>query len=189
MLLLVKFSLNSVVYYQSGSTPETSNTSSKVLASGFKLYENWEMTLDLKVLGPTNLWSNILIVRKKGLQSGEYGSRIPRLVMSPNRILEISASLSANWNWYWDAPSPILYKNWFNLKLRHYDGKLQIFVDNVLNHEYINTYPQEWDDMELVLGSYPTPTIAEYKNFLYQGFPPGKFLFLEKNERKFYTQS
>ena len=138
------------------------------------------MTLDLKVLGPTNLWSNILIVRKKGLQSGKYGSRIPRLVMSPNRILEISASLSGDWNWYWDTPTQILYDNWFNLKLRHYDGKLKIFIDNVLNHEYINTYPQEWDDMELVLGSYPRPTFAEYKNFLYQGFPSGKFLFLEK---------
>ena len=164
-------------YYKSGSTPETI-TSNKVLASGFKLYANWEITLDLKVQGPANAWSKILTVRKKGFPKGKYGCRVPSLVIDPHGQLEVSASFSGQWNWAWYSAK--LDKMWFSLKLRHYHGTFLIYIDSILKHQYVNTKPQEWDDMELVLGSYPTPTIAEYKNFLYQGFPPGKFLFLEK---------
>ena len=143
------------------------------------------MTLDLKLEAfGVNRWLNILTVRKKGLQDEEYGSRLPTLKLTPSGKLEVSISLgirnwpSRNWHWY----SRKLDKNWFNLKLRHSDGKFQIYIDNVLKQKYINTVPQEWDDVELILG-YGSRVhglwfkIAEYKNFLYQGFSHGTFRF------------
>ena len=161
-----------VEYYKSGSTPETI-TSNKVLASGFKLHANWEITLDLKVQGPANAWSKILTVRKKGFPKGKYGCRVPTLVIDPHGQLEVSASFSGKWNWAWYSAK--LDKTWFSLKLRHYEGNFQIYIDNVLKHQYVNTQPQEWDDMELVLGNHHTVTNGEYRNLLFQGFSPGKF--------------
>ena len=161
------------MYYKSGSTNETIKAD-MVLVSDFKLFVNWELSIDLKVKGPANVWSCILAVRKKGVQFGQYGSRVPSLVLTPHGQLEVSASFSGIWNWYWNNPRTS-FETWFNLKLRHnQEGKFQIYIDHVLNVEYVNGIPQEWENMEVILGdtfSADETTNAEYRNLLYQGFP------------------
>ena len=75
---------------------------------------------------------------------------------------------SGFWNWYW-ITEIIRGIGWFTLNLRHYNGKFQIYIDNVLKHEYINTMPQDWDNVELALGV-GSAAVAEFKNFVFQGF-------------------
>ena len=51
-------------------------------------------------------------------------------------------------------------------------SQFQIYIDNVLKHEYINTMPQDWDNIELVLGfqsNQDSVAVAEFKNFVFKG--------------------
>ena len=126
------------------------------------------MTIDLKIKGPANNWANILVVKQIGVPTKHYGFRIPSLNLTPYGRLEVSASFSGKWNWYWNTEK-VRGIGWFTLNLRHVDGKFQIYIDNVLKHEYDNTMPQDWDNVELIFG-FGSAAVAEFKNFVYQGF-------------------
>ena len=125
------------------------------------------MTIDLKIDGPDN-WANILWSKQIGSVDGQLGNRLPSIILTPDGRLEVSASFSGIWNWYWNTEI-IRGIGWFTLNLRHYNGKFQIYIDNVLKHEYINTMPQDWDNVELALG-FGSAAVAEFKNFVFQGF-------------------
>ena len=163
------------MYYQSGSSAKTIGLNN-VLASGFKLNANWEMKIDLKIEGPDK-WANILQVKKIGLSQGQYGYRLPTIYVTPEGRLEVSASFSGTWNWFSKKvrfDGPVVRRNgWFTLNLLHNNGKFQIYIDNVLKDEYVNTIPQDWDNVELIFGfdkdGVPA-AVAEFKNFVYRGF-------------------
>ena len=121
--------MNRYSIYKTGPTPKTI-TCKEILKSHFKLSPNWEMRLDLKVNDQPNKWSSILVVSNTDLQEGEYGSRMPSFALTQNGELEVTVSFDRNKITGWKSGK--LGQTWFNLRLRHYDGEFQIYLDNVL---------------------------------------------------------
>ena len=134
------------------------------------------MRLDLKVNDQPNKWSSILVVSNTDLQEGEYGSRMPSFALTQNGELEVTVSFDRNKITGWKSGK--LGQTWFNLRLRHYDGEFQIYLDNVLEFCYWNRKPQELVNTKLVLGNGPLVTNAEYRNLIFQGFSSGTFHFV-----------
>ena len=66
------------VVYSSGNSVSTITT--KVLKTGIKLCQNWELTIDLKIPDQSiNHWTNIFGIQKENSVNMQTGSRLPAL--------------------------------------------------------------------------------------------------------------
>ena len=163
--------------YSSGSSINT--LSSKYLATGLTIPENWCLSIDLKLPDQsTAKWKNVFGFQVEGTTDHAVGSRIPAVWIRmglPDVIVHITnmiatESNSAIHNYAYDLQSKSNTGNWFNLKLSQKDGFYEIKIDDELIHKVLNTEPRTWTDVKLIMGNdYGTtiydPATGEYRNF------------------------
>ena len=182
--LVAKNSTKDKVVYSSGNSVSTIAT--KVLKTGIKLCQNWELTIDLKIPDQSiNHWTNIFGIQKENSVNMQTGSRLPALFIQeyqssqPNYYqthslyLCIASEIGGNPNYpfkfiKWQPDK------WTNLKINQINGTFKIEIDGKEYKKVQNPKPKEWNNVKIEMGNlylpnmgiwYYTASKGEYKNF------------------------
>ena len=141
------------------------------LTTGFTLYEDWDLTIDVKFpwTQASSGWKNVFGLQVDGVQNLEAGSRIPSLFLLDHDYASVwfTASqsetgfqaLGNGWNGDW----------WITLKLSQTNGIYEVRIGSRLVTS-VARHAQTWRNVNVVIGNtyggIYQPAVGEYRNFV-----------------------
>ena len=125
----------------------------------------------------TSLWKNIFGIQVEGV--GEYNTspeaRIPSIWIRQG-LANVMISIEYVTANYYHITTKFNTGNWINLKISQIGGITTIKVDNQLVNKQINSNPQKWANVKVVMGNVYgrndwLPAEGEFRNFEINNFP------------------
>ena len=145
---------------------ETKVVGTKILKKGLKLCEDWDLSIDLKLPNQSNLiWRNFFGLQVEGTADQKPGSRVPAVFIQQDKAEVSYTPFGTESNHVFNFPTFIKFNtgSWINLKISQNNKVYEIKVDDKLVHKEINSKPEAWSNVKVVIGS-PTGS-GEYRNF------------------------
>ena len=158
--------------YSSGSSVKSIKT--KTIARGIRICKDWNISVDLKL--PSQLiarekTANIFSLQVNGTIDGEFGSRIPAVWLTNTGLshplwIGICNQIGDYWCSWMETPE-IKTDQWVNLKIGQRESQAtkewiyEVKVDDKIIHSISNWKPQEWSNVNVIMGN-------TYRNTLYE---------------------
>ena len=150
----------------------------QTLATGLTLYEDWEITIDLKFPDETRSpnWKNVFGLQVDGTQDYATGSRIPSIFLKKDALylFYTPGGTMQNFNQlgnqtHYFALIGLKTSHWTTLHTRQTKGVFEIIYNNKLVLTGINSSPKTWTNVNVImgntLGEKYQPAVGEYRNF------------------------
>ena len=157
--------------YSSGSSATTLST--KTLATGLIISEDWALSIDLKLPHQQSTkWSNIFSLQVDGSTDFSTGSRLPAVWVRPNQsevMVMVAYNLGTNPNHTYNITTKFNTGNWINLKISQMNKVYEINIDYIQVYNTTNNMLKKWENVNIVMGNtYATKYISAfgyYRNF------------------------
>ena len=150
--------------YSSGSSVKPIKT--KTIARGIRICKDWNISVDLKLPSQLTAWgktANIFSLQVDGTSDEVFGSRIPAVWITNTGLSDplwigICTQIGDYWCSWFGAP-PINTDQWVNLKVSQRESQAtnewiyEVQVDDKLVYNISNWKPQEWSNVNVIMGN------------------------------------